>query len=468
MCARAVTDRSIAHDMQLDGHASSATISAMINDIRLDEHYTSFYATYQERNKLPPPVSTTTIYDEIPRFQIPLHQDLPTANTWTAAAAAAAAAAAVAAVNQANAKGTVQSSAASTALEEPPVEDVVEAAVARGILIYAREQVGCRALQKAVDEQGPELVALLIEKLQGDMKNLMVDPFGNYLAQKIFEVANRMDLLVVADEVSSGDVTGVVCDAHGTRAMQKLLQRLAKEGAANSLVPALARGVPRIVRDSHGSHVAQLCLRLLGEHDCEFIYEYVLQNPVGVACSRHGCCVVQRCLDAAPPTKLTKLLEAIVEHALELCNDPYGNYVLQHALRRGGSDTVAGVSESLSGQVANFARGKFSSNVLERLLQIDSNASKGIILELADSGDMLSLLLDPFANYVVQSALASSRGKIHHRLATVVGPHLRKLGSAHAVRIAGKSPDLAQYLPEAAAQASNGKRTPRKHSHRSS
>eukprot|EP00894_Picocystis_sp_ML_P003468 jgi/Pico_ML_1/53985/g4436.t1 len=120
--------------MLLDSHASSATISAMINDIRLDEHYTSFYASYQERNKLPPP------------------------------------------------------------------------------------------------------------NLRGDMKNLMVDPFGNYLAQKLFE----------------------------------------------------------------------------------------------------------RCLDAAPPIKLTKLLETVVKHALELCNDPYGNYVLQHALRRGGSDTVAASSVSAS------------------------------------------------------------------------------------------------------------------------
>lgn len=453
---------------QLDSHASSATISAMINDIRLDEHYTSFYASYQERNKLPPPVSSTTIYDEMPRFQIPFQQNPSATNSWTAAAAAAAAAAAVAAVNQASVHVPAQASTTSNAQEEAPVGDVVEAAIAQGVLSYAREQVGCRALQKAVDEHGPELVAILIQNLRGDMKNLMVDPFGNYLAQKLFEVANRMDLLIVADEVSTGDVTGVVCDAHGTRAMQKLLQRLAKEGAANSLVPALARGVSRIVRDSHGSHVAQLCLRLLGEHDCEFIYANVLENPVGVACSRHGCCVVQRCLDAAPPIKLTKLLETVVKHALELCNDPYGNYVLQHALRRGGSDTVAGVSESLRGQVTNFSRGKFSSNVLERLLQIDSNASKGIILELAESTDILSLLLDPYANYVVQSALASSRGKTHRALATAVGPHLAKLGSAHAIRIAGKSPDLTQYLPEATAQASNGKRTPRKQSHRSS
>ena len=55
---------------------------------------------------------------------------------------------------------------------------------------------------------------------------------------------------------------------------------------------------------------------------------------------------------------------------------------------------------------------KFSSNVVEKCLKLGGEESKGnIIRELTSSSRLSQLLQDPFANYVVQSALTVAKVK---------------------------------------------------------
>ena len=48
-----------------------------------------------------------------------------------------------------------------------------------------------------------------------------------------------------------------------------------------------------------------------------------------ISTHRHGCCVVQRCLDSAPAEYHNLLLDAIVQNSYELICNPFGNYVIQ-------------------------------------------------------------------------------------------------------------------------------------------
>ena len=50
-------------------------------------------------------------------------------------------------------------------------------------------------------------------------------------------------------------------------------------------------------------------------------------NCVEVATHRHGCCVLQRCIDHASDHQRIQLVNEITYNALTLVQDPYGNYV---------------------------------------------------------------------------------------------------------------------------------------------
>jgi hypothetical protein len=84
-----------------------------------------------------------------------------------------------------------------------------------------------------------------------------------------------------------------------------------------------------LILDANGNHVIQRCLQKFGAAHTGPIYNVVLANCLHVAQHRHGCCVLQRCIDYATPDKRQELALAVAEHGLSLSQNAYGNYVVQ-------------------------------------------------------------------------------------------------------------------------------------------
>ena len=68
------------------------------------------------------------------------------------------------------------------------------------------------------------------------------------------------------------------------------------------LILAIGERVMELILDMNGNHVVQRCLATLPPAHASFIYEAVRSETVRVSTHRHGCCVLQRCLDHAPHT----------------------------------------------------------------------------------------------------------------------------------------------------------------------
>ena len=52
----------------------------------------------------------------------------------------------------------------------------------------AKDQSGCRMLQKKLEERNSYVTSQIFEKIVNHLPELVMDPFGNYLSQKLFEV----------------------------------------------------------------------------------------------------------------------------------------------------------------------------------------------------------------------------------------------------------------------------------------
>ena len=144
-----------------------------------------------------------------------------------------------------------------------------------------------------------------------------------------------------------------------------------------------------------------------------------------VARHRHGCCVIQRCLDSRHSTARSNLVERIVEKSLELMQDAYGNYVVQYVLDVCGDDEVHAICESVIGKVCVLAIQKFSSNVMEKCLErCTESVREEYLNELNDTDRIREMMMDPFGNYVVQRALSVSTHAQAIRLVETMKPHL--------------------------------------------
>ncbi|KAH7283063.1 hypothetical protein KP509_35G059400 [Ceratopteris richardii] len=293
------------------------------------------------------------------------------------------------------------------------------------IVSLARDQHGCRLLQEKFEEGAIEDIQRIFFEILDHVSDLMVDPFGNYLIQKLLEVCTDDQRLELLKSVTTKrGLVSVSLNMHGTRAVQKLIETLKSPDEVNIATSSLKSGVVILIKDLHGNHVIQRCLQHLNNKDNEFIFEAAAQNCVEIATHRHGCCVLQRCIDHSTGVSKQKLIREIASNSLQLSQDPFGNYVVQYVLELGFSWAVREVVNNLVENYACLSMQKSSSNVVEKCLKSSQEEGRAcIIQELINSSHFLQLLQHPYANYVIQTALIVSKGHLLVRLAEAIRPH---------------------------------------------
>ena len=84
------------------------------------------------------------------------------------------------------------------------------------------------------------------------------------------------------------------------------------------MINSLEEGVVSLIRDLNGNHVIQRCLQRLGPEDSQFVYDAACAHTMEIATHRHGCCVLQRCIDFATPVQKKLLVAEIAANALPL------------------------------------------------------------------------------------------------------------------------------------------------------
>lgn len=341
----------------------------------------------------------------------------------------------------------VDSSVASlySAPQRPPLD-----ALLGQVRRLSRDQVGCRLVQQALDEEGPMAATLILNEGLPFWGEAMVDPFGNYLFQKVLEKVTPEERIMLVKSVSPRLVNASL-NLHGTRSVQKVVELCwldeqnghnegVEESSADILASALAPAAARLCIDSHGNHVIQRILLKLSPKHTKFVFDAVAVSVGDVARHRHGCCVIQRCLDSPSNEARAHLVNRIVDKALELMQDAYGNYVVQYVLDVCSDADVQAVCEAVVGKVNLLAIQKFSSNVMEKCLERCNDRVKELYLEeMSDPDRIRELMMDPFGNYVVQRALSVATHAQAIRLVEAMRPHLlaTQLSGPHGHRNGG-------------------------------
>ena len=205
----------------------------------------------------------------------------------------------------------------------------------------------------------------------------------------------------------------IALDAHGTRALQKLVECTDTEEETQILVASLQPSILSLSRDFKSNHVVQKMLENFSNKDTQFIYDAACDDIIKISNHRNGCCVVQRCLDFGNTEQLDALCGKIVEKSFELTMNPYGNYVIQYILTKEKDQATPDfkytkkIVDVLKFNAIDLSLNKFGSNVVESILRTPAVSDVMItkILNSNDESGLLKLLHDSYGNYVLQTAL---------------------------------------------------------------
>ncbi|KAK9058525.1 hypothetical protein SSX86_023367 [Deinandra increscens subsp. villosa] len=317
-----------------------------------------------------------------------------------------------------------------------PVSTVVKQSLQKsddlGDRIYsmAKDQQGCRSLQKKFSEGTREDLENIFREVIVHIIELMTDPFGNYLVQKLLDVCDKHQHMQILRVITRkpGDLVRISCDMHGTRAVQKVVETLKTREQCSMVVSALKPGIIGLMKNMNGNHVAQRFLQYLKPEFNEFLFEAATVKCMELATDRHGCCVLQKCLSHSDGEPRRRLVREITSNALVLSQDPYGNYVVQYVFELQIPWATSAILDQLEGNYGDLAMQKYSSNVVEKCLKYAREECRVCIVnELMNNPRLDQIMQDPYGNYVIQAALRSSKGALREALVEAIKPHVPTL-----------------------------------------
>ena len=97
---------------------------------------------------------------------------------------------------------------------------------------------------------------IIFNQIYSHVYELIVDPFGNYLIQKLIVYCNEsnLDLLM---EILQYNLFQISINQHGTRALQKIIDSLNNSHQLGLLIKGLKPYIIELIKDLNGNHVIQ-------------------------------------------------------------------------------------------------------------------------------------------------------------------------------------------------------------------
>ena len=286
------------------------------------------------------------------------------------------------------------------------------------ILKYAipliKDQSGCRFLQERMNANKTFMENKLFPSIKKNLFELGCDAFGNYFLQALIDIFSYENLNLFLDLIKN-DFKNMCINQHGTRVIQKVIDKVGSDKNFSSKLENIlnTKELGIIIKSPYGNHIIQKYITSIHFKELnKFIYDYVLINFMNIAESKHGVCVIQKCVSEGDIIQRGKLYDLILQNFDELIKDEFGNYLIQYILLNIKSkekfNEVSPLIKKIEDNLISICKFKFSANVIEKCLENGDNYLKQYLLECILNRykeNIIELLLDQYGIYIIQKAI---------------------------------------------------------------
>ena len=279
-------------------------------------------------------------------------------------------------------------------------------------IILIKDQSGCRFLQEKIKINQNFANEKLFQGIKYYLKELSIDPFGNYFLQALLDILTYENIDEFLNFIKQ-DFLYICISPHGTRVIQKLIEKIFSiQNLMSKFVNMItSEDLGTIFKSPYGNHIMQKMLTTAHSSEyTEFIYNYTLNNFMEIAETKHGVCVIQKCVTEGDLKQREKIYEIILNNFDVLVKDEFGNYLIQYILinNKKNPNEIMPIILKLEANLLNYCKSKYSANVIEKCFENNDIFIKEHILEYFLNNykeNIIEILLDPYGIYIIQKAL---------------------------------------------------------------
>ncbi|MCQ2816356.1 MAG: hypothetical protein MJ252_03730 [archaeon] len=298
------------------------------------------------------------------------------------------------------------------------------------IYLLAKDQLGCRFLQKKLDEEPDKATPLFYKAMLNHVHLLIKDSFGNYLIQKIITYLDEEKLLEFMN-ILKNDIYEIGCNIHGTRVIQHMIGYLFTKKLTDCFANLIAPNVIVLLKELNGTHIVQKFCDEFPEYN-PFIMNIIIYNSEELARHRHGVCVLQKYLEISQPEIKRALIQKILTLCPKLIVDQFGNYLIQFLVQMKISEVINTIIDQMLPNIVFYSLHKYSSNVVEKCFDYANQKGIDKLMSVLNNQNILNrLILDEHGNYVMQKVLekctSEQQNEILSNFAFNVFPQLKNV-----------------------------------------
>jgi mRNA-binding protein PUF3 len=212
-------------------------------------------------------------------------------------------------------------------------------ALAGQVSRFARDKVGCRVVQKALDCASPEQAHVLAMEMVGSVKQATRCPNGNFVIQKIVTTLPAEDIEFAAKELL-GKAGDVAKHRYGCRVACRIVERRGEVEPASSIAEFISELLQRafdLSQHAFAHHTMQSILEHGTAGDRQKIVAALRPCILANAQGRSSSYVVASALECCDEVDRHTLVMDLLEHLPTLTRSLSGCHVIKALLAVAGS-----------------------------------------------------------------------------------------------------------------------------------
>ena len=271
---------------------------------------------------------------------------------------------------------------------------------------------GSKYLQNILQTSPPKdvEVALVTKIVCTNYKEIMCDYYGNYFLQKFFPFCNHHQRIEILISIKN-DFINIANDICGNHSLQCLISLQNTNEEKDIIRIYTQNNLKDLCLGGNSSHVITKIIKFLQESERQYINNFVIANLIELCIDPNGICVIKEFIYNMKSDNYIKLVLSVFEkETKKLTFNQFGNYIIQEVIRFYGYNYCKNIINNLINNLVEFSLAKFSSNVIDFLLEYLSkkqfwefcNILRIIFLEEKNFKEMIK---NKFSIYVIENSL---------------------------------------------------------------